>query len=90
MLRQLYKVKRDLYARLYPTTLVFKDGSTITMRYHEPRQIIKFPLTLDECKDDKSKMAWRIRRRELKTSNMEIDKDDVTFDARKYLKPRKR
>lgn len=32
---------RPTYARLYPTLLVRPDGSTITIRYHEPRQIIK-------------------------------------------------
>lgn len=32
---------RVLYKRTYPTTLVYPDGSTITIRYPEPRQIIK-------------------------------------------------
>lgn len=35
------KVHRLLYCRYYPTTLVQPDGSTFTIRYHEPRQIIQ-------------------------------------------------
>lgn len=90
MLRQVYKIKRALYPRLYPTTLTFKDGSTITMRYHEPRQIIKYPQTLEECKDEQSKLAWQNRRRPFKGGALDIDVDDVEFDGRKYLRSRKR
>ena len=88
MLSQVYKASRGLYARLYPTTLVFKDGSTITIRYHEPRQIIKIPLTLEECVDQKSKTDWQIRRRVVKETKVEKIVDEVSFDARKYLRSR--
>lgn len=88
MLRQIYKVKRDLFARMYPTTLVFKDGSTITIRYPEPRQILKLPIALDECPDEKAKLAWQIRRRPLKTGSVDVDLNDVVFDASKYVRRR--
>ena len=35
------KIKRATYCRKYPTLLVQPDGSTITIKYHEPREIIK-------------------------------------------------
>ena len=35
------KIKRTTYCRKYPTLLVQPDGSTITINYHEPREIIK-------------------------------------------------
>lgn len=35
------RVKRATYVRSYPTVLVQPDGSTINVRYHEPRQLIK-------------------------------------------------
>lgn len=35
------RINRRVYARTYPTTLVYPDGSTVTIRYPEPRQIIK-------------------------------------------------
>lgn len=90
MLRQIYKANRDLFARLYPTTLVFKDGSTCTIRYNEPRHIIKIPLTQEECTDKQSKLAWQIRRRLMRTESVETEKDEIKFDARKYLRPRKK
>lgn len=86
--RQVYRVRRELYARLYPTTLVFKDGSTVTIRYPEPRQIIKLPLTLEECGDEKTKLAWQIRRRSQKTGSVDVEMNDITFDASKYLRSR--
>jgi len=90
MLRQVYKAKRELFARLYPTTLVYKDGSTVTVRHPEPRQIIKIPLTIEDCIDGKSKVAWKNRRRIIVAGSVTADRDDVTFDARKYLRPRKK
>lgn len=89
MLHQVYKAKRALFARMYPTMLVFKDGSTITIRYPEPRQIIKQPLTYEECIEGE-KVAWKNRRRTKVDTSVEIAETDVTFDARKYLRPRKR
>ena len=35
------KIKRTTYCRKYPTLVVLPDGSTITVKYHEPREIIK-------------------------------------------------
>ena len=35
------KIKRTTYCLKYPTLLVQPDGSTITINYHEPREIIK-------------------------------------------------
>ena len=35
------KTNRNLYVRTYPTLLVHPDGSTITIRYPEPRKVIK-------------------------------------------------
>lgn len=35
------KPHRLTYTRSYPTILVNSDGSTVTIRYPEPRQIIK-------------------------------------------------
>lgn len=90
MLSLVYKANRSLMPRMYPTKLVFKDGSSITIRFNEPRYMLRMPYTLEECVDEKSKMQWQIRRRVLKTDTVDTDRDDVKFDARKYLKTRKR
>lgn len=35
------RLHRSVYCRTYPTVVVQPDGSSITIRYHEPRKIIK-------------------------------------------------
>ncbi|KAM6338634.1 large ribosomal subunit protein mL55 isoform 2-T2 [Podargus strigoides] len=35
---------RQLYGRLYPVLLVRTDGSTVRLRYREPRRILMLPL----------------------------------------------
>lgn len=90
MLRQIYRVKRDLFSRLYPTIMVFKDGSTIKMRHHEPSLVIRQPLTLEDCTDAQSKKDWTIRRRAVVAEAIKHDDEEITFDARKYLRQRKR
>lgn len=35
------RLHRSAYARQYPTVVVLPDGSTINIRYQEPRKIIK-------------------------------------------------
>jgi hypothetical protein len=35
------KIKRNLFERTYPTLLVAKDGSTIEIKYPEPRLMLK-------------------------------------------------
>lgn len=35
------KIHRTVYCRMYPTLLAQSDGSTIRVRYHEPREIIR-------------------------------------------------
>lgn len=35
------RLHRSIYARQYPTVVVLPDGSTINIRYGEPRKIIK-------------------------------------------------
>jgi len=40
------KIGRQVYARTYPTILVQQDGSTYTIKYKEPRKIIKVSLLI--------------------------------------------
>ncbi|NXT38986.1 RM55 protein, partial [Pelecanoides urinatrix] len=35
---------RQLYGRLYPVLLVKTDGSTVRLRYREPKRILMLPL----------------------------------------------
>ena len=41
----LTRVRRQAYARLYPVLLVKQDGSTIHIRYREPRRMLEVGLS---------------------------------------------
>lgn len=77
------KVHRKMYARLYPTAVILPDGSSINIRYYEPRKIIKLPLDLSTL-SEAERMARLERRKPKKKVKIEEDIDD-DFDARKYV-----
>ncbi|KAF5306140.1 hypothetical protein FQR65_LT07416 [Abscondita terminalis] len=74
---------RKIYARLYPTVVVKPDGSTINVRYHEPRQIIKLPLNIWTLSEAERKHRLELRKPKQKVK-YEDDIDD-DFDSKKYL-----
>ncbi|XP_003741756.1 39S ribosomal protein L55, mitochondrial [Galendromus occidentalis] len=78
--------KRSVYVRTYPTTLIQPDGSTFTIRYHEPIQAITLPLDFDALTPEEQKMVLLSRRPKEKAAKVEELK--VGFDAKKYLKYR--
>ncbi|XP_071515548.1 large ribosomal subunit protein mL55 [Panulirus ornatus] len=70
---------RLVYTRMYPTVLVQSDGSTVNIRYHEPRKIIKLPLdltTLSEVERKKRLLARKPRVKVVIEEEIE-DKFDV-------------
>ncbi|XP_073973446.1 mitochondrial ribosomal protein L55 [Rhodnius prolixus] len=77
------RIHRLKYFRHYPTKVILPDGSSITIRYHEPRQIIKLPLDISTLSEAEAKA--RLERRRPKTKVKEQQEDVAHFDARKYL-----
>ncbi|XP_066253297.1 large ribosomal subunit protein mL55 [Euwallacea similis] len=75
---------RLTYARLYPTLLVQPDGSTYTIRYPEPRKIIKLPLNVWTLSEDDRKA--RLEKRKPKTKVVIEEDLEDSFDSKKYLK----
>ncbi|XP_031640825.1 39S ribosomal protein L55, mitochondrial [Contarinia nasturtii] len=78
------KTHRIFYCRHYPTTLVNPDGSTLTIRYHEPRKIIHLPLDLTLLTEEERKLRLE-RRKPSVVLKVEDDLDD-NFSAKKYLR----
>ncbi|XP_004926447.1 large ribosomal subunit protein mL55 [Bombyx mori] len=79
------KIHREVYSRMYyPTTIALPDGSTINVRYHEPRKIIKLPLDLSLLSEDERKARLEKRKPKKKVKITE-DLGD-SFNAKKYLK----
>lgn len=80
--------KRPFYVREFPTVLVQPDGSTITVRYSIPRQIIQLPLDLSTLSE--AERLARLRRREPKQKIIVKEEIDDDFDSLKYRKLRRK
>nr|CAD7203599.1 unnamed protein product [Timema douglasi] len=78
------KIHRVTYARTYPTIVVLPDSSSVNIRYHEPRKIIKLPLDLSTLTEEERKE--RLERRKPKKKVTIIEEIADNFDASKYIK----
>jgi len=77
------KKHRSIHERTYPTTLVFSDGSSIEIEYHEPRKIIVLPLNLAELTEAEQKQRLEMRKPKSKIVIAEELEDN--FDENRYL-----
>nr|ALS04954.1 mitochondrial 39S ribosomal protein L55 [Pseudodiaptomus poplesia] len=78
------KIKRERFARVYPTTAVLPDGSTISVKYHEPRGVIRFPIVMETATEEQKNRISLLRRPKKK---LVVTKDQGNkFDPMKYVK----
>ncbi|KAL0608671.1 39S ribosomal protein L55, mitochondrial [Plecturocebus cupreus] len=78
------RVRRQAYARLYPVLLVRQDGSTIHIRYREPRRMLAMPIDLDSLTPEERRARLRKREAQLqrrKEYEQELSDD---FDVERY------
>lgn len=68
---------------MYPTVLVQPDGSSITIRYHQPRQIIQLPVNIWLLSEAERKQ--RLEQRKPKQKVKYVDDIEDNFDSNKYL-----
>uniref|UniRef100_A0A023G5H8 Putative ribosomal protein n=1 Tax=Amblyomma triste TaxID=251400 RepID=A0A023G5H8_AMBTT len=78
------RVKRATYVRQYPTVLVQPDGSTINIRYHEPRALIKMPLRFEELTPEQQQVVL-VKRKPPEVVVVQEELED-NFDSHQYLK----
>jgi len=77
------RTKRALFMRKFPTLTVLPNGATITIKYPEPRKIIKLPVKFEECTPEKQKYIRLLR--QPKNDQRDVKEIKNTFDPRKYL-----
>ncbi|NXG29670.1 RM55 protein, partial [Dromaius novaehollandiae] len=73
-------VRRQAYGRLYPVLLVKTDGSTVRVRYKEPKRILMLPLDSNTLPEAERKA--RLRRRFPAKSKLEKDEafEEINLD----------
>ncbi|KAG7487776.1 hypothetical protein MATL_G00027110 [Megalops atlanticus] len=71
---------RQKYGRSYPVLLVRPDGSTINIRYNEPRRILMMPVDITMLSEEERKA--RLRKRDPKRTVAREKKDEFEDDFR--------
>lgn len=83
------RCSRQKYERMYPVLLVLPDGSTINIRYKEPRRIIMMPVDITRLSEEERKAMMRKRdslRGVHKRKDEEFEDDFKVEDYSKFWK----
>ncbi|XP_055778701.1 39S ribosomal protein L55, mitochondrial-like [Salvelinus fontinalis] len=80
---------RQKYERFYPLLLVQPDGSTINIRYKEPKRILMMPVDISTLSEEERKMRMRKRdprKGAVKQRTVEFEDDFKVDDYSKFWK----
>ncbi|KAF7695422.1 39S ribosomal protein L55, mitochondrial isoform X1 [Silurus meridionalis] len=83
------RCSRQKYERMYPVLLMHPDGSTINIRYKEPRRILMMPVDITSLSEEERKARMRKRdpkRGVTKRKDDEIEDDFKVEDYSKFWK----
>ncbi|KAL7828673.1 hypothetical protein SRHO_G00323070 [Serrasalmus rhombeus] len=72
------RCSRQRYERMYPVLLVRPDGSTINIRYREPKRIVTMPVDITTLSEEERKV--RMRKRGPKKTVVKAKKDEFEDD----------
>ncbi|XP_069970662.1 large ribosomal subunit protein mL55 [Penaeus vannamei] len=79
------RIGRLTYTRMYPVSIVQTDGSTINVRYHEPRKIIKLPLDLSTLSEAERRKRLEARKPKAKVVIEDDIEDDFDLSSYQHL-----
>ncbi|KAJ1366579.1 60S ribosomal protein L11 [Parelaphostrongylus tenuis] len=78
------KICRHQYLRHYPVTLVRPDGSTIEIRYLEPRSVVELPVDVNALSEEEKRQ--RLAARKPKAKKIVQETIDDNFDPNEYMR----
>ncbi|KAK6036026.1 hypothetical protein COOONC_26469 [Cooperia oncophora] len=78
------KISRSQYLRHYPVTLIRPDGSTLEIRYLEPRGVVQLPVDLNALTEEERR--HRLAARKPKTKKIVQESIDDNFDPHEYMR----
>ncbi|EDO46966.1 predicted protein [Nematostella vectensis] len=80
------RLKKQAYPRMYKVLVVQPDGSTYTMRYHEPRKIVRLPVDPTTLAEEERKERMRRLKPEKPKKIYQIEEDETDFDQRSWTR----
>lgn len=73
-----------MYPRVYKVRLQQPDGSTYTIRYHEPRKLIRLPVDPSSLTEEEKKARMNRLKPEKKIETHEFDEDEAKITQRSW------
>ncbi|CAB1324415.1 unnamed protein product [Coregonus sp. 'balchen'] len=80
------RCSRQKYERLYPVLLIQPDGSTINIRYKEPKRILMMPVDINTLSEEERKIMMRKRDPKKGAIKQRTVEFEVDFKADDYIK----
>ncbi|XP_060788111.1 large ribosomal subunit protein mL55 [Neoarius graeffei] len=80
------RCSRQKYERMYPVLLIRPDGSTINIRYKEPRRIIMMPVDITTLSEEERKARMRKRDPKKGVAKRKDDEFEDDFKLEDYSK----
>ena len=75
------RIRKQVYARMYPVRVINPDGSSYMIRYEEPLGVIRLPQDPNTLSDEEKKARLRrLKGERIVDHDKNFDNDDVHFD----------
>ena len=80
----LTRIKKSVYPRVYKVRLQQPDGSTYTIRYHEPRELIRLPVDPRNLTDEEKQARLNRLKPEKEIEVHEFDHEETEIIQRSW------